>query len=223
MEKGKILSANANNISLVLYDRLRSNEVFELYDRAANKNATYNLLRFLIYGENPEFVEKNQVRWYIIKRNLEEDNLSAIKDLEDWNDELKNIDMPYAVYQRERVVLELFKLYISLGEYLKAEILVAEICVDNPYAHLRIDLSLIKEAVFVKTKMWKSNICTPIVTYLYDREDFTAIYTATANFLRNNGISKPSELFGYEERFGEKKFNVFLEKSLCKRSSRFNV
>lgn len=216
LEKGKILSANANNISLVLYDRLRSNEVFELYDRAANKNATYNLLRFLIYGENPEFVEKNQVRWYIIKRNLEEDNLSAIKDLEDWNDELKNIDMPYAVYQRERVVLELFKLYISLGEYLKAEILVAEICVDNPYAHLRIDLSLIKEAVFVKTKMWKSNICTPIVTYLYDREDFTAIYTATANFLRNNGISKPSELFGYEERFGEKKLMFFLKKVCVK-------
>lgn len=91
--------------------------------------------------------------------------MSAIKDLEDWNDELKNIDMPYAVYQRERVVLELFKLYISLGEYLKAEILVAEICVDNPYAHLRIDLSLIKEAVFVKTKMWKSNICRCAIAF----------------------------------------------------------
>lgn len=216
LEKGKILSANANNISLVLYDKLRSNEVFELFDSAADKNATYNLFRFFIYGEKPEFVEKNQIRWYIIKRKLEEGNLSAIKDLEEWNDELKNIDRPCAVYQRERVVLELFKLYISLREYLKAEILVAEICVDNPYAHLRIDLSLIKEAVFIKTKMWKSNICTPIVTYLYDREDFTAIYTATANFLRNNGIIKPSELFGYEEKFGEKKLMFFLKKVCVK-------
>lgn len=216
LEMGKLLSANTNNINLVLYDKLRSNEIFELYERAAGKNAAYNLFRFYIYGENPEFVEKNQVRWYMIERNLEKDKLSAIKDLEDWNNELRKMDEPYAVYQRERVVLKLFKLYISLKEYLKAEILVAEICVDNSYAHLRIDLSLLKEAVFVKTKVWKSNICTPIVTYLYDREDFTAIYTATANFLGYNRIEKPSELFGFEEQFGEKKLVFFLKKVCVK-------
>ena len=216
LQKGKLLSSNVNNINLVLYDRSRSNEVLELYDYIDNTNAAYNLFDFLINGKKTDLVEKNRIRWYQIKRSLVENSSEAICELEAWKDELKYVDTPYAIYQRERIVLELYKLYISVKEYLKAEVLVAEVCVDNPYAHLRMDLSLIKNAVFVKNKEWKCNICTPIVTYLYDREDFTAIFSATANFLRCNGYRKPSELFGLEEQFGANKLAFFLKKVCIK-------
>lgn len=215
LEKGKFLSASVNNINMVILNEDKHGEIFEIYKDCAGINASYNLFQFIINGVEPNLVDYNFIRWYRIKKDLKRNQIKAMTELEAWYEELKCINMPYAIYQKERIILQLYKLYISAKEYLKAEILVAEACIENKYAYLRLDLSLIHDAVFIKDKKWKSNICTPIVAYLHDREDFTTIYSATANFLRNNGINKPSELFG-KEKFGDNKLIFFLKKVCIK-------
>lgn len=214
LEKGKLISSNIFNINLVTYNTDNSEDVFSVFKQTDCKNASYELFQYVVNDVKPNNIEEGRLRWYKIKREIGDDSKIAILHLEEWYSELSLGTSIYNIYQRERVVLELYKLYVQNEDYLKAESLVADVCVDNEYASLRFDLSQIRDAICKKDKAWKCDISTPIFTYLYDKENYTSIYADTANFLFHNGLSKPSDMFGLEKQFGEQKL-VFFLKNIC--------
>lgn len=219
LERGKLYSSNIINLRIANLNSSKRDLIFEAFNKIESQNAAKQILEFMAYGKkisNIDSIDEKRIRWYLIKRDIVNNNENAILSLEKWYSELKNDNSIYTIYQKERIVIELYYLYIERNEFIKAETLVVDEKVFNKYSDLRLDLGCIFEKFFVKNKEWKRNICTPIATYLYERDNFTTIFTATANFLRMNGAKKPSELFERVDEFGKARFKFFL-KYICKK------
>lgn len=217
LKRGRIYSSGFWGVRMIELNVREKKNLLIKFNEIDTKNAAVNLFEHVYLDkelDNESEIDENRIRWYSLKKNIATNSKDSILKLEKWYDEIKNEHSLFSVYQKERIVIELYYLYINEMEFVKAETLLVKERVSNKYNALRLDLSCIFDVYFVKNKEWKSSICTPIATYLHNKDNFSAIYSATANFLRYNGVSKPTELFIEADEIGKDQFCYFL-KNVC--------
>lgn len=194
----------------------RKTEIIEGFKQLNSSSSSVNLYEFLNFDNvkmNP-LIESNRARWYQIKKGIAYGNEEIAEQIIKWYCELEQEEGAYSIYQKERLSTELFYCFVDEGKYLEAEKVVVDATIKNRFSTIRMDLDCIFSKIVIKTDEIKGNICTPIATYLYNRNDYTAIYAAVANFLKLNGVYKPSDLFGQESDYNEK-WLVFFLKYVC--------
>lgn len=192
-------------------------EVIKAFRRLNETSAAVNLYEFLTSGNKEidlRMIESNRVRWYQIKKGIISKSEDVIEQIRDWYDELKEKDGAYATYQKERLSTELFYCYVGKEAYLDAEKVYVDATIRSRFSTIRMDLDCIFSKLVVKTDEMKKNICTPIATYLYNKNDYTAIYAAVANFLKMNSMCKPTDLFERENEYNEQ-WLVFFLRYIC--------
>lgn len=192
-------------------------EIIEAFSLLNETSGTVSLFKFLS-GESDELdlqkIEGNRVRWYQIKKALIQKSEEVSSKINEWYCELSQDDGAYAMYQKERLVTELFYSYIDKGAYLEAEKVYVDATIKRRFSTIRMDLDCIFSQLVIKTEEIKRNICTPIATYLYNKNDYTAIYASVANFFKANNINRPSDLFEQGNAYNEKWLIYFL-KHVC--------
>lgn len=215
--KGKEFLSPFVNIKYVSAVPDKKAEIIEAFKVLNETSSTVNLYEFLS-SDNGEIdlqiIESNRARWYQIKKGIICRSEEVIEQINEWYCELGQEESAYATYQKERLSTELFYCYVDKGAYLEAEKLYVDATIKSRFSTIRMDLDCIFSKLVIKTEEIKKSICTPIATYLYNRNDYTAIYAAVANFLKTNNVNKPSDLFERENAYNEK-WLVFFLKHVC--------
>jgi len=215
--KGKEFLSPFINIKYINAVPEKKVEIIEAFKMLNKTSSTVNLYKYLS-NENGEIdlriVEKNRRRWYQIKKGIICKNKEIVEQIKEWYCELEQEESVYAIYQKERLATELFYCYVDKGNYLEAEQVYVDSTIKSRFSTIRMDLDCIFSKLVIKTEEIKKSICTPIATYLYNRNDYTAIYAAVANFLKMNNVNKPSDLFELENDYNES-WLVFFLKHVC--------
>ena len=212
--KGKEILSPVNNIKLISVVSSEKDIAIDYFKKLKEKSETLKLFSYVYLGEKIDSneIDPNRLRWYAIKKELNEESESVWNKLKKWYDELVNDDSIYVSYQKERLSTELYYLYIRDDRFLDAEELLVDETIRNSYGTLRMDLDELFEKIGPKTKEIKKSICTPIAASLYYKGDYTQVYSNMANFLVANRLNKPSDLFGLEDSFGKERLYYFLKK-----------
>ena len=215
--KAKELLSPFINLRIINVNPEKGDIILDGFERKFEKKSAINLYKYVILGArltNLNQIDNNRLRWYKIKKEISENIPNVDQELYNWYQELKDNNSPYSIYQKERISTELYYLYVERDMYLEAEKLLVDTKIANRYSTLRMDIDALFFMPIMKSKEIKKDICTPIVTYLYNKNDYTAVYSAVANFLDHNGIEKPSDLFEIEKQF-EKKQLIFFLRYVC--------
>ena len=213
LSRGKELFSMFINIKLINALPNKSNLIMKNFEQHFSGSDTINLYKYVFLDTNEienENIDVNRMRWYKIKKDIINKTQNTYKDLYKWYNEIKEQSGIFETYQKERISTELYYLYIKNNMFLDAEELMVNATINNKYSTLRMDLDCLFSLTNIKSKEIKKSICTPIATYLYKKSDYMAIYSAVANFLDNNGIGKPSDLFTMDTRFDKKQLIFFL-------------
>lgn len=197
-----LFEENRNGILSILEKGLGNGSSLELYKLINNKENTCEDIK----------IDRDRYRWYKIK-SIDYKG-QKIQELEKWYDEICLQKGVYERYQKERISTELFYLYIEEHKILKAENLFVKNKIENKFSILRMDLEEIYTAIKNSDKFIKMSICTPIICYLYNKNNYADIYSHTANFMELNNLERPSDIF---ERFQEydKEELIFFLKNIC--------
>lgn len=228
LQNGKEYVSPIINIKLVNVLREKGETILNVFKANIGSSATTELYEYMLKKNKTTLVAQIdgiRSRWYAIKKDIMFGTGNPVEVLVEWYFELKGKEGILNSYQKERIATELYYLYIDMGMYLEAEELVVDETIYNRYSTIRMDLECIFSSLNVKNEKMKSNICTPIATFLYKEGDYTSIYTAVANFLNANNVRKPSELFQKESVYGESRLYFFLKKVCVKEilDSMYNV
>ena len=219
LQNGKEYVSPIINIKLMNAVKSKGHIVLNVFKEHIDNSPTIDLYEYLFTEDKTTTVteiDSMRSKWYAIKKDILFGTGNPVEVLKNWYFELKDKEGICNSYQKERIATELYYLYIARGLYLEAEELVVDETISNRYSTIRMDLECIFCSATVKNKKMKSNICTPIATFLYKEGDYTSIYGAVANFLNMNGVKKPSELFQKESVYGETRLYFFLKRVCVK-------
>lgn len=219
LQNGKEYVSPIVNVKFINAVKGKGHIVLNKFKRYTDSSATIDLYEYLFRKDKTAIItqiDSMRSRWYAIKKDILFGTGNPVEVLENWYYELKDKEGIRNSYQKERIATELYYLYIDQGLYLEAEELVVDETIYNRYSTIRMDLECIFSSSNMKNKKMKSNICTPIATFLYKEGDYTSIYGAVANFLNMNGVKKPSELFRKESIYGEARLYFFLKRVCVK-------
>lgn len=157
-------------------------------------------------------IDYNRYRWYKIKSIVSKDE--KCDELEKWYKEICAEKGIFESYQKERISTELFYIYINERKILQAENLYVKNRLENRYSTLRMDLKEIYSVINISGNEIKKSICTPIICFLYNRNNYAEIYCHTANFMELNNLEKPSDIFARADEF-EKDELIYFLKNVC--------
>lgn len=217
LSNGKELFSSINSIKMMAMNDSLKGITINYYNRIKKNSETVNLFSYVYFGTAAvmEGVDQNRYRWYEIKKRLKDNDKEVWRDIEAWYKELAKDTSVYASYQKERLSTELYYLYIGEGKFLNAEELLVDETIRNQFCSLRMDLDVLFERIGPKTMELKKSICTPIAaSFFYKGDDYTNVFSTVANFLSANGLQKPSDLFGQEQKYGTDRLHYFL-KQVC--------
>jgi len=201
------------NIKLINAMPNKIEKIIQIYEKEYHSNSVLNLIKYIhLTGENYETnnVETNRLRWYKIKKDIKSQKENTYQKLKEWYSELKEENESFHTYQKERISTELYYLYIENNMFLEAEELLVNNNINNKFSTLRLDLDALFNMSKIYNKDIKASICTPIATYLFDKNDYAGIYSTTANFLDFNKLSKPSNIFDIKDNYDKKQLIFFL-------------
>lgn len=157
-------------------------------------------------------IDNNRYRWYKIKSISSK--MEKCRELEKWYEEIRCCKGTFERYQKERISTELFYLYISENKILEAEKLYVKNRLENKYSILRMDLEEIYDVIKIGNEDIKKSICTPIICYLYNMNNYAEIYSHTANFMELNKLERPSDIFERVKEYDREELIFFL-KNVC--------
>ena len=219
LQNGKEYASPIINVKLINAVKDKREAILNGLKKYFDSSVTLELYEYMFKKDKTMIVaqiDNIRSRWYSIKKDIMFETGNPVEVLEQWYFELKDKEGILNSYQKERIATELYYLYIEKEMYLEAEELAVDETIYNRYSTIRMDFEYIFTSLYVKNRKMKSNICTPIATFLYRVGDYTSIYAATANFLNMNSASKPSDLFGTESVYGKSRFYFFLKKVCVK-------
>lgn len=217
LSRGKEFFSRFINVKLINALPDKKELIIKNFDKNFGKSNTVNLFNYVYSNINEldiDNIDVNRIRWYKIKKDIINEVPNTYKDLYKWYNEIREQNGIYETYQKERLSTELYYLYIENNMFLEAEELMVSATINNKYSTLRMDLDDLFSLTNIKSQEIKKSICTPIATYLYNKNDYMAIYSAVANFLDHNGINKPSDLFTMDTLF-DKKHIIFFLRYIC--------
>jgi|GEM_PF-2076383 len=199
------------NIKFVNVFEDNTESVLSNLERGLGKGSSIELYKLINSKENQcesLEIDRNRYRWYKIKSINSKSE--KCEELEAWYKEICSYKGDFERYQKERISTELFYLYIDENKILEAENLYVKNRLENKYSILRMDLKEIFNAIKVGDELIKKSICTPIICYLCNQNNYAEIYSYTANFMELNGLEKPSDICEIYQMFDRDELIFFL-------------